>query len=85
MPYPARATPTTTPNKIPRIAITTGEPAGIGPDLVLLLSKKDWPVQLVAIGDPDMLARRARALGITASIRPYSREVPRAGSTAGIL
>ncbi len=49
-----------------RIAITAGEPAGIGPDIILmLLQEQQWPgVELVVIADPDMLQARARQLGV---------------------
>lgn len=35
-------------NSIRRIVVTAGEPAGIGPDLVLALSKEDWAHQIVS-------------------------------------
>jgi len=50
--------------KIKRIVVTAGEPAGIGPDLVLALSKEDWTHQIVVCADKNMLAERATALGI---------------------
>jgi 4-hydroxythreonine-4-phosphate dehydrogenase len=46
----------------PRIAITPGEPAGIGPDVLLQVAQQDWPAELVAIADPELLADRARQL-----------------------
>jgi 4-hydroxythreonine-4-phosphate dehydrogenase len=45
-----------------RIAITTGEPAGIGPDLCLALEHPDVDAELVLIGDPQLLAARAGQL-----------------------
>lgn len=48
----------------PRLAITCGEPAGIGPDIVLASALQPWPAELVAIADPDLLQERATALGI---------------------
>jgi len=48
---------------VPRIAITTGEPAGIGPDLCLQLATANrLPAELVFIGDFDLLAERAARL-----------------------
>lgn len=47
---------------IPRIAITTGEPAGIGPDLCLQLAGTHFEVELVLIGDPRLLTARAAQL-----------------------
>ncbi|MCC7410277.1 MAG: 4-hydroxythreonine-4-phosphate dehydrogenase, partial [Gammaproteobacteria bacterium] len=46
------------------IALTPGEPAGIGPDLTLMLAQSPRSVPLVAVADPDILATRARALGL---------------------
>lgn len=45
-----------------RIAITTGEPAGIGPDLCVMLDNLDVDAELVLIGDPQLLAARAAQL-----------------------
>ena len=48
---------------IPRIAVTAGEPSGIGPDIVIALADKSWPAELVVVADPALLAQRAAALG----------------------
>ena len=45
-----------------RIAITPGEPAGIGPDLVIKLAQKTWPVQLVAVVAKTIIEQRAKEL-----------------------
>ena len=57
-----------------RIAITAGEPAGIGPDIILLLlQQQQWAdVDLVVIADPLVLQARAKALGISTRLREYS-------------
>ncbi|HSH47797.1 MAG TPA: 4-hydroxythreonine-4-phosphate dehydrogenase PdxA [Halomonas sp.] len=48
----------------PVLAVTTGEPAGIGPELVAMLAADPAAdVRLVAVGDPALLARRAAGLG----------------------
>ncbi len=55
----------------PRIALTPGEPAGIGPDLCLMLAAAEptqIPAQLIAIADPDLLRERARQLGLAIDI-----------------
>jgi 4-hydroxythreonine-4-phosphate dehydrogenase len=52
---------------LPAVAITTGEPAGIGPDLALMLAARPAArrgARLVLVGDRAMLARRARRLGL---------------------
>ena len=46
-----------------RLALTPGEPAGVGPDLTIELAQHDWPVELVVCADPDLLMQRARQLG----------------------
>lgn len=47
-----------------RIVITPGEPAGIGPDIVIQIAQQSWPAELIVIADPDLLAARARQLGL---------------------
>lgn len=54
-----------------RIVITTGEPAGIGPDIIAAIDPQAFDAQLVVIGDHDMLRARAAALGITTDFVAY--------------
>lgn len=49
---------------MPVIAITPGEPAGIGPDLVIKAAQKNREAAWVVIADKRMLADRARALAL---------------------
>jgi 4-hydroxythreonine-4-phosphate dehydrogenase len=49
---------------IPRLALTPGEPAGIGPDIVLAVAQQAWDAELVAIADPELLRERAGQLGL---------------------
>ena len=52
---------------MPVIAVTSGEPAGIGPDICLRLAERngsDGPARLVVIGDRTLLTARAQQLGI---------------------
>ena len=51
-------------DRIPRLALTPGEPAGVGPDLVVRLAQEPQRAELVAVADPDLLRARARALGL---------------------
>ena len=53
---------------IPRIALTPGEPAGIGPDIVIAAAQKPWNAELVAICDPQLLEQRAASLGLPLKI-----------------
>lgn len=50
------------------IAITPGEPAGIGPDLIVMLAQQKRKARLVAIADPDLLTDRAHMLGLPLDI-----------------
>jgi len=56
----------------PAIAVTIGEPAGIGPDLCVRLAERSWPARLVLIGDIELLRERARRLGAGVRFIPYS-------------
>ena len=42
----------------PVIALTSGEPAGVGPELCALLARQSLPARVVVLGDADLLARR---------------------------
>lgn len=68
-----------------RLVITSGEPAGIGPDLVLQLAQSDWPVELVVLGDEDVIRQRADQLGLKVKIIAYSPDHPPKPSRAGEL
>lgn len=50
------------------IAITPGEPSGIGPDLCLLLKQYPTDTQFTLITDPTLLTQRAAELGVSASL-----------------
>jgi len=52
----------------PVIAVTSGEPAGIGPDICLRLAERSWPARLVIFGDRQLLTERAHALGLAANV-----------------
>ncbi|MCC5854493.1 MAG: 4-hydroxythreonine-4-phosphate dehydrogenase PdxA [Idiomarina sp.] len=56
---------------IPRIAITPGEPAGIGPDLIIELAQQHWEAELVVFADRDLLESRAQQLGLPLTLRDY--------------
>ncbi len=54
-----------------RFVITPGEPAGIGPDLIIQYVQDAHPHELICIADPLMLQQRAKKLGLPLSIKPY--------------
>jgi 4-hydroxythreonine-4-phosphate dehydrogenase len=53
------------------IAITSGEPAGIGPELCLKLASQRWTTPLVILGDKYLLAERAKQIGIQVTLHDY--------------
>lgn len=73
------------PSSIPRIALTPGEPAGIGPDLAVLIAQQSWPCEIVAIADPQMLAGRAEQLSLPLKIKHFNAEHPSEPQSAGEL
>ena len=71
--------------KTQRVVITPGEPAGIGPDLVVQLAQREWPVELVVRADATLLTDRAAMLGLPLTLRTYSPNSPAQPQTAGTL
>ncbi|MGP1953055.1 MAG: 4-hydroxythreonine-4-phosphate dehydrogenase PdxA [Arsenophonus sp. ET-KM2-MAG3] len=67
------------------IVITPGEPAGIGPDLLIKLAQQNWPVRLVACADPDLLMTRADQLGLKLDLSIYSPKLLNNGQAAKSL
>lgn len=57
---------------VPRIALTPGEPAGIGPELALMIALRAWPAQIVTIADPELLAHRAEELNLAVRLQTAS-------------
>jgi 4-hydroxythreonine-4-phosphate dehydrogenase len=59
----------------PVIAVTSGEPAGVGPELCVRLADRiaqGLPARLVVLGDRDLLAERAQACGLKLKMRDWS-------------
>lgn len=75
------------PNMTPRIALTSGEPAGIGPELCLAVARQAIPCELVCLADRDLLAERARQLGWQIALRDYdpSTRLTHAPNTLTVL
>jgi 4-hydroxythreonine-4-phosphate dehydrogenase len=60
---------------IPRITLTPGEPAGIGPELVVRLAQTALdPVELVVVADPLLLERTAHQLGLPLRLHNFSAD-----------
>lgn len=62
------------PARLPVIAITAGEPAGIGPDLCVLLAERKPAAHLVFIADQSLLATRAAMLGRRLELTPFDAD-----------
>lgn len=70
---------------LPRIALTPGEPAGIGPDLCLKLAQQDLPYQLVAIASAELLSQRALELNLAVKMTEFNPSDQVTPHTAGSL
>ncbi|HET9817877.1 MAG TPA: 4-hydroxythreonine-4-phosphate dehydrogenase PdxA [Rhodanobacteraceae bacterium] len=72
------------PSKLPSLAVTGGEPAGVGPGLVARLAASPLAADLVAIGDSALFERAARRCGVALDIEAYDGR-PRSLRAAGTL
>ncbi len=54
-----------------KIAVTPGEPAGVGPDLCVQLAQRRHANALIYVCDPELLRQRARQLGLPLRIKHY--------------
>jgi 4-hydroxythreonine-4-phosphate dehydrogenase len=69
----------------PTIALSTGEPAGIGPDICLALGLESRPTRIAVLADPDLLAERAEQLGLPLRIDVRERAADVQSQRAGSL
>ncbi|MDR0717858.1 MAG: 4-hydroxythreonine-4-phosphate dehydrogenase PdxA [Azoarcus sp.] len=64
----------------PVLAITSGEPSGIGPELCARLVERQWPAHLVVVGDAELLEERLERAGHAMVVRPWQAGMaPEAG------
>jgi 4-hydroxythreonine-4-phosphate dehydrogenase len=70
---------------VPRIVITSGEPAGIGPDACVVLAQSEWQADLVVAGDAGLLSAAAAALGLPLIVEHYASSQRPAAHRAGSL
>jgi 4-hydroxythreonine-4-phosphate dehydrogenase len=71
--------------EISRLAVTPGEPAGIGPDLCIEIAQQQQPVELVAVCDPGLLEARAAALGLPLELERFDPSQAPRPSAPGVL
>lgn len=68
-----------------RIALTAGEPAGIGPELCIQLAQYQHQCELVLIADPTLLRQRADALGLPVKFEQVDLKQTATASQAGVI
>ena len=68
-----------------RLALTPGEPAGVGPELCVRIAQRDWPAGLVAFADPDLLHAAAARLDLPLELIAHDPGAPPAAQAAGTL
>jgi 4-hydroxythreonine-4-phosphate dehydrogenase len=70
---------------LPRIVITSGEPAGIGPDACVMLAQADFDADLIIAADVGLLRGVAADLGLPLEVQVYAASLPRKAHRAGVL
>jgi 4-hydroxythreonine-4-phosphate dehydrogenase len=71
--------------ELPALVLSSGEPAGIGPDICIQLATERCAARLAVLGDPGVLAARARQLGIELTLRTRDRAADVEPHRAGTL
>ena len=70
---------------MPILAITAGEPAGIGPDLCVQIAQQAWDYQILVICDKQVLVERAKQLGLPLEVSDFDENLPAQAHTRGHL
>ncbi|MDH3326766.1 MAG: 4-hydroxythreonine-4-phosphate dehydrogenase PdxA [Gammaproteobacteria bacterium] len=70
---------------VPRLIVSTGEPAGIGPDIMLLAAQHQFDADIITVGDPVLFQQRADALNININIETASLSDKRKVTDKGTL
>lgn len=70
---------------LPRLVLTPGEPAGIGPDLILKAAQQAPAAHLVVVGDPGLLEVRASLLKLPLRLTEFNPDPPQQLPAAGHL
>ena len=71
--------------KPPLIAVTAGEPAGIGPDLCVELAQRRLPARIVVVADRELLRGRARRLRVPLRLVEFSPADPLKSSAGALM
>ncbi|HRF12002.1 MAG: 4-hydroxythreonine-4-phosphate dehydrogenase PdxA [Candidatus Accumulibacter phosphatis] len=74
---------------LPAIAVTAGEPAGVGPEICLRLleraRQRPFPARIVVLADRSLLAARAAALDLPDRLRDWDPSLPPRAGTLDVL
>jgi 4-hydroxythreonine-4-phosphate dehydrogenase len=70
---------------LPVVAVTAGEPAGVGPELCAMLARRALPARVVVVADRTLLHERARALGIALATVDYAPGAPAADGALALV
>jgi 4-hydroxythreonine-4-phosphate dehydrogenase len=65
--------------------VTSGEPAGIGPDACVMLAQDNWRADLVVAADASLVKSAAAALGIALAVELYDPAAPPTPHRPGVL
>ena len=69
----------------PRLALSSGEPAGIGPDICVQSAQNAHPACISVFADPELLAARAQQLGLPLQIHLGAATVPQAAGHLNVV
>lgn len=69
----------------PVLAITSGEPAGIGPELIAAIDPGAFDARLVVVGDPQLIQQRTAAIGRPVTLAPFQPDRVSSSPTLEVL
>jgi len=69
----------------PRIILTAGEPAGIGPDIVIAAARKSYNAELIVAAEPTLIELRAKRLNQPLELVTFNPEQPAQRHQPGTL
>lgn len=68
-----------------RLALTPGEPSGIGPDLCAQIAQQTFPAEIIAVCDPALLEQRARLLKLPLRVELFEPRAAHAAAAPGVI
>ncbi|MBA3661593.1 MAG: 4-hydroxythreonine-4-phosphate dehydrogenase PdxA [Gammaproteobacteria bacterium] len=70
---------------VPRLLLTPGDPAGIGPDITIRIAQESFPAEIIVVADPVMLAARSSQLKLPLTLTECNLDSTPTASVAGTL